>query len=62
MPATHGIDPTTTSVPVLYLAFELGWNSWKLVSIVGSGQKPRVRSIAARDTDAVMHEIRDAKR
>jgi hypothetical protein len=47
---------------VLYLAFELGWNAWKLVSTVGAGQTPRIRSIATRDTDAVMDEIRDAKR
>jgi hypothetical protein len=47
---------------VLYLAFELGWTSWKLAFTVGAGQKPRIRSIPARDIDAVMVEIRDAKR
>jgi transposase len=62
MTATHAIDPNTTSAPVLYMAFELGWNSWKIASTIGAGQKPRIRSIPARDTDAVMDEIRDAKR
>jgi transposase len=47
---------------VLYLAFELGWNSWKLAFTVGAGQKPRLRSIAARHTGTVLREIRDARR
>src|SRR5215469_6897322 len=62
MSATHVTDPTTATAPVLYLAFELGWTSWKLAFTVGAGQKPRLRSIAARDTDALLLEIRGAKR
>jgi len=62
MSATHVTDSTTVTAPVLYLAFELGWNSWKLAFTVGAGQKPRLRSIAARDTATVMSEIRQAKR
>jgi transposase len=46
---------------VLYLAFELSANSWKLAFTVGLGQKPRLRSIPARDTAAVLHEIARAK-
>jgi transposase len=46
---------------VLYLAFELGWTSWKLAFTVGAGQKPRLRSIPARDTDALLLEIGAAK-
>ena len=46
MSATHTTDSTTAAAPVLYLAFELGWNSWKLAFTVGAGQKPRLRSIA----------------
>jgi transposase len=61
MSATHGTDPTTATAPVLYLALELSWTSWKLAFTVGAGQKPRLRSIAARDTDAVMLEIHKAK-
>jgi transposase len=44
------------------LAFELGWTSWKLAFTVGAAQKPRLRSIPARDIGALMLEIRDAKR
>jgi transposase len=61
MSATHVTDPTTATAPVLYLAFELGWTSWKLAFTVGAGQKPRLRSIPARDTDALLLEIRGAK-
>jgi len=61
MSATHVTDSTTAPVPVLYLAFELGWNSWKLAFTVGAGQKPRLRSIAARDTGTLMTEIHQAK-
>jgi transposase len=49
------------TAPVLYLAFELGWTSWKLAFTVGAGQKPRLRPVAARDTAAVMSEIRRAQ-
>ena len=62
MSATHVTDPTTATAPVLYLAFELGWTSWKLDFTVGAGQKPRLRSMAARDTDALLLEIQAAKR
>ena len=62
MSATHTIDSTTTSAPVLHLAFELGNESWKLAFTIGAAQKPRIRTIKARDLDAVMREISDAKR
>jgi hypothetical protein len=35
--------------PTLYLAFELGWNTWTLGFSVGFGQPPRIRRIDARD-------------
>jgi transposase len=62
MSATHATDPTTTDVPVLYLALELGWTYWKLAFTVGAGQKPRLRSITARDTDALIREVGAARR
>ena len=34
MSATHATDSTTATAPVLYLAFELGWTSWKLAFTV----------------------------
>lgn len=62
MSATHATDSNTMTPPVLYLALELSWTSWKLAFTVGAGQKPRLRSIPARDTDALMGEIRTARR
>ena len=46
----------------LYLAFDLGWKSWELAFTVGLGQKPRTRSIRARDMLRLEQEIRRAKK
>jgi transposase len=46
---------------VLYLALELSGNSWKLAFTVGLGQKPRLRTIPARNTAALLQEIQKAK-
>ena len=61
MSATHTTHFNVTTAPVLYVAFELSWNSWKLAFTVGLGQKPRLRTIPARDTAAVMREIARAQ-
>lgn len=61
MSATHTTDSTTPSAPVLYLAFELSWNTWKLAFTIGAGQPPRIRSIPARAIEALMREITKAK-
>lgn len=47
--------------PVLYLAFELGQTRWKLGFTTGLGQRPRERTIAARDLRRVAEEIGRAK-
>jgi hypothetical protein len=39
----------TTQGVVLHLAFELDWTQWKLAFTIGHGQKPRQRTIRARD-------------
>ncbi len=62
MSTTNAIDSTTPSSPVLYLAFELGNESWKLALTIGAAQKPRIRTISARDLEALMREINEAKR
>jgi transposase len=62
MSATHVTDSSTMTAPALYLALELSWTTWKLAFTVGAGQKPRLRSIPARDTDALICEIRAARR
>ncbi len=54
-------DSTTPTGPVLYLAFELGRNSWKLAFTVGAGQKPRLRSLAAGSLVWLGLEIKRAK-
>jgi transposase len=61
MPATHTTQFTMPAAPVLYVAFELSWTSWKLAFTVGAGQPPRIRTVAARDIGGVMREIKKAK-
>ena len=61
MSATHAPDSTMTTGPVLYLAFELGWNSWKLAFTIGAGQKPRLRSLAAGSLVGLAFEIKQAQ-
>jgi transposase len=43
------------------VAFELGLLQWKLAFTVGMGQAPRLRSVTARDREAVLREIALAK-
>lgn len=45
----------------LYLAFELGNGKWRLGFTTGLGQKPRERTIPARDVEALLREITRAK-
>jgi transposase len=47
--------------PALYLAFELGWSKWRLAFITAPADAPRLRSIDARNTEAVLWEIAKAK-
>ncbi len=61
MTATHAVQ-SITSGPRLHLAFELGWNEWKLGFTIGHGQPARLRTIAARDLPGLLQEIRKAKR
>ena len=42
---------------VLYVAFELGWDDWKLAFAIEMADNPRLRKIPARDTAAVLKEI-----
>jgi transposase len=46
---------------VLYVALELGWNTWKLAFTIGAGQKPRIRTIKARALEVLLAEIQAAK-
>jgi len=58
--ATRAVQ-STASESVLHLAFELGQTRWKLGFTTGLGQRPRERTIAARDVGAVELEIGRAK-
>ena len=62
MTTTHEQNSTIPTTPVLYFSLELGSKTWKLAFTIGLGQKPRLRTIAARDTDALLDEIKAAKK
>jgi hypothetical protein len=51
--ATHNA-PHTTPERVLFVAFELNEKTWTLGFTTGHGQKPRERSIAARNQTRVL--------
>ena len=60
-PATrpeYGNTPAGT----LWMAFELSEKNWKLGFTTGPGQKPRERTVTARDQERVLNEIAQAKR
>ena len=58
MTATHNTKSTASCAPVLYLALDLGGSHWKLAFTVGLGQKPRLKTIAARSTPSLVLEIK----
>jgi transposase len=47
--------------PVLFLAFELSENTWKLGFTLGHGHPPRERTMAARDPQRLLNEGAHAK-
>lgn len=61
MATAHTINSSLGSAPVLYLALELSWGDWKLAFTTGIAQKPRLRTIPARDLVALELEISRAK-
>ena len=61
MTATTRHFETTAANPTLFVSFELGETTWKLAFTTGMGQRPRERTIAARDRAAVVREIERAK-
>jgi len=62
MTATHDTHSTTATAPTLYLAFELGWNTWNLAFTTGMAQKPRLRPMTARSLEVLRAEIQAAKK
>jgi transposase len=61
MTATHESN-VSTPTGVLYLAFELGDTDWKLAFTIGVAQKPRWRSMQARNLPRLLEEITKAKK
>jgi transposase len=59
--ATHN-EHDTTIKRILFVAFELSEKTWKLGFTTGHGQKPRERSVAARELACVLQEIAQAKK
>jgi transposase len=53
-------SPQSLPSPVLHMSIELAEKRWKLAFTPGLGQRPRGRTVPARDLDAVMRECRDA--
>ena len=51
MSAIHVFDSTPNAAPKLYLAFDLNWTSWSLAFTTGMAQKPRLKTITARDLE-----------
>ena len=49
IPAATRLLQSSVLAPELYLAFELGQARWKLGFTPGLGQRPRERTIPARD-------------
>jgi hypothetical protein len=58
---THGNEYTSFQ-PYLYMALELSLSNWKLGFNIGFGQKPRLRTIKARNRVALQDEIKAAKK
>jgi transposase len=57
---TH-MNQYPTIQPHLYMAFELSQSKWMLGFTIGFGQRPRLRTIAARDLAVLHDEIQLAK-
>jgi transposase len=53
---------TTTNTGTLYIAMELGPDKWLLACATQAAEKPRYRSLPARDLTRLQEEIAKAKR
>ena len=52
---------TTTTTSTLYVALELGCDKWVLASATQAAEKPRFRTVPARDLTKFQEEIAKAK-
>lgn len=51
----------TRKEAVLHLSFDLGWSEWKLAFGTSLGEKPRLRTVPARNLEGLLKEIERAK-
>src|SRR5215472_7860705 len=51
----------TTTTGTLYIALELGQDKWLLACATQAAEKPRLRSLPARDLERLADEITKAK-
>jgi transposase len=58
----HATTTRPTPPAALYLALELGWTEWKLAFATAPADRPRLRTVPARDRDTVLREIAAAKK
>src|SRR5690349_6918555 len=58
---TARIEQHTLPQPRLFLAFELGQDTWKLGFTIDVAQRPRERTISAGDVVRLQQEIAPAK-
>lgn len=58
---TSRIEQDTLPQPTLYLAFELGQNTWELGFTMGVAQQPRARTLPAGALETLQQEITRAK-
>ena len=59
---TTRMDEYTEKRPTLYLSLELSLLNWELGFTTGLGQKPRIRTIPARDLQDLRREVTAAKK
>src|SRR5262245_6012413 len=59
--ATRNTQDTTTE-GILFVAFALREKTWKLGCTTGHGQKPRERTVPARQQERVLDDIAQARR
>ena len=59
---TTRMDEYTEKRPTLYLSLELSLLNWELGFTTGLGQKPRIRTIPARDLQGLRREVTAAKK
>src|SRR5262249_40345812 len=52
---------TTTKAGTLYIALELGWDKWLRACATQAAQKPRYRTLPARDLARLQAEVAKAK-